>query len=240
MKQSLALAIIASMIAAGSASADLDPFIIEPSDLDPMDSTTFSVLPSDDPSLFGITGPVTDTGAGVRVVDFDVDPDGNPLAPGTNLTDQYASVGVLFTTNTGIESEVGPGVFGGPASAPNATFLLDGSVIINFTVPVDAVGIINTSPDADFYAFFTGPDGTGTELTPQFQDPGGADRDLFVGGFATGGMLIGSFVITDNVGALELDDLIFRVVPEPTSIALSLTGLVGLVAFARRLRKTHA
>ncbi len=218
-----------------SAQADFTTVLLSPDDLGSSESTNFDLSPSDAPELFGFSGP------GIRIVDFDTAPDGSPIAEGTRITDQYASLGVLVSTSVPQELRAGPGVFEGPSSAPNATFLFDGSIIFNFTVPVDAVGVVNTSPDGDFYEFFSGQDGTG-DLLGSFQDIEFSAIDQFAAGFADSNVRIGSFVVTNSSdgGSLELDDLVFRVVPEPTSIALSLTGLVGLAAFARRSWKTRA
>jgi hypothetical protein len=231
-----------------AASATLIPIELTPGDVGSSSSSTFSTLPTDNPTLFGITG------SDVRTIDFDFDPFNNPIASGTALTNEYASIGV---TMNGIQ--VSSGVFGGPASAPNATttpFVQGLDLIFTFSVPVVSFGAINTSPDADVLEFWSGPDGTGTLLLT-FQDQGGTTSpnffvDRFIGGHVTGTSAIQSVVYQNNTGQIELDEFIFSAdegffdpggqgnplqgVPEPGTIALFGIGLAGL-GFIRRRRR---
>lgn len=186
--------------------SDVDEFTkieLRPFDVASNSSAVFSTLPTENPSLFGFTG--TD----VRTVNFDFDFAGNPIASGTVLTDQYSELGVRFT-----DVPVFDIVFGGPASAPNATFAggTDFSEIV-FTVPVVAAGIINTSPDGDAIEYYS-PEG---ELIFSTTDGGSSINDRFVGARSNRSQLIGSIRYINRSGALELDELVFEVAPETSS-----------------------
>ncbi len=195
----------------GDISSAFTPIELRPSDVGSASGSVFGTLPTDDPALFGLVGD------DVRRVDFDVAPDGTALASGTALWDQYAELGV---TMNGIVLR--SSVYGGPASPPNATF--EGSTVrqvFRFAVPVAAVGVINTSPDQDlvqFYAPGVDPDAPDAEPLYVFRDQEGEPKnfnvDRFVGGRAIGGGLIGSLVLTNNSGDIELDELIFEVASE--------------------------
>ena len=242
------------LVAAGlsaSASATLIPIELTPGDVGSTSSTNFSTLPTDDPALFGIVGP------DVRFIDFDFDPFGNPIASGTFLTNEYASIGM---TMNGIQ--VSSGVFQGAASAPNATttpFIPVTDLIFTFSVPVVSFGAINTSPDADALEFWSEPNGTG-ELLLTFADQGGTSSpnffvDRFIGGHVTGTSAIQSVVYQNNTGQIELDEFIFTAdegffdpggqgnpiqgVPEPGAIALLGIGLAGLGFMRRQRRSAH-
>jgi len=213
-------ALIAAALAVPAASAAITTFDLKPSDINPADNKHFSTLPTQDPSLFGFSG------FGVRTIDFDTDLAGNPIADGTILNNQFAPLGVTLDN-----SEVFDSVWQGPASNTNA-IARGGTHTFTFTVPVDRVGIINTSPDHDLVEIFSGPNATGT-LLASFNDGGNATRDRFLGAQTTGGDLIGSIRLTNNNGWLELDDLVFQTpIPAPGSAAIA--GLAGVLAARRR------
>jgi hypothetical protein len=229
---------IASLVAAGPALALITPIELTPANVGSGNPNVFTVLPTTNPGLFGLTGP------DVRFVDFDFDADGNPIASGASITNQYAPLGVVMNG-----FQVVNNVFGGPASAPNATttsFNSGVQLIFTFTVPVVAFGAINTSPDADVLEFWSGPNGTGALLF-SFADQGGTGSpnfnvDRFIGGFIDANTPIGSVVYKNTRGQDELDEFIFQVeldfferVPEPGALALISLGLTGL-AFVRRGR----
>ena len=149
----------------------------------------FTTLPTSDPAVFGFTG------GDVRKVNFDTTPGGAALPSGTQLTNEYAGLGVLMSS-----IPISNGVYGGPASPPNATFIgpIGGQQSFTFTVPVVAVGIINTSPDQDRIAFYS-PSGE-LMFTIRDQDslPGpNFNVDRFVGARVDSN-LIGSIVFQNE------------------------------------------
>ena len=175
-----------------------------PKDVGSTSSSTFSKLPTSDPALFGLTG--TD----IRKVNFDTTPAGETIASGTTLTNEYASIGVEME-NIRVVSDV----YGGAASPPNATtspFQQGFEQRFRFTVPVVAVGVINTSPDQDRFEFYS----TTGELiysTRDQDDQSGPNYniDRFVGARTTNDRLIGSMLLVNASGQIELDEMIFEV-----------------------------
>lgn len=218
-----AFIVAASLVVAGTAQAGY----IKIEQVAPSPPGVFSPLPTIDPSAFGFSGDV-------RGVNFDTTPGGVAIASGSTLTNEYASIGVTMNNIL-----VRTGVFGGAASSPNATF--NGLQVFTFTVPVIAVGIINTSPDQDLVEVLD----TMGNVVLSFRDQEGLPKnffvDRFVGARATGGDLIGAIRFGNNTGDIELDEMIFEAttvnMPEP-----SMLGLFGLVlagfGLAARRRKT--
>ncbi len=204
---------------------------LTPIDVSSTSSATFSTLPTANPSLFGLTG--TD----IRSVNFDTDPSTNSLSSGSILTNQYSSIGVTMNS-----VQLSSSVFGGAASSPNATFTstTGSSQIFNFSVPVVAIGVINTSPDKDTVQLWSGQNASGS-LLGTFIDQDGLSLnfniDRFVGGRVTGGDLIGSVAFTNASGDIELDELIFEVttIPEISNIAL----FFGIALIVLVVRKKH-
>ena len=193
---------------------------------------------SDSPSFFS-TSPVLDPAScfngaytNFRTVSFNTDLNGVPFADGQFVNTQFASIGVTMDDGLGngilLEDSIfGSNQYGGsPALAT-----ISGVQIYNFSTPVLAVGIINTSPDGDRVELWSGPNATGTLLFG-FNDAGMSTTDRFVGGYSDDGTdLIRSFrLITPGGTSLELDELVFApaVVPEPGSMALLLIGGVAI------------
>ncbi|MBW1814848.1 MAG: VWA domain-containing protein [Deltaproteobacteria bacterium] len=179
---------------------------LSPIDIGSSSNNTFSILPTQNPALFGLKG------SKIGKINFDETPDGKKLASGTDLTNHYASSGVMM--NSIIISD---SVFGGAASAPNATkspTVKDFGQIFTFTVPVVAVGVINTSPDKDRVEIWSGPNGSGSLLFSFIDQVGknkNYDVDRFVGVRALGNNRIGSIVFKNNTGNIELDEFIFEI-----------------------------
>jgi len=205
---------VAGLVAAAAPAAVIK-IELTPTDVGSGLGHVFTTLPTAGPSVFGFSGDV-------RKVNFDTTPGGAAIAPGSHLTTEYASIGVLMNN-----IRVTNSVYGGPASPPNATHYDQGH-IFNFTVPVRAVGIINTSPDHDWVELFTGPNMTGDQLLvfeDQHGQPKNFNRDLFVGGRVTDpGVTIGSMWVHNAAGNLELDEMLFEV-PEPCTLILVAAGL---------------
>jgi hypothetical protein len=176
---------------------------LTPRDVGSQADDVFTTLPSNAPARFGLSG------ADVRAVNFDRAPDGHLIAPDQRLTTEYGVLGVVMN-----KIRVSDRVFQGAASAPNATWN-NTPQIFTFTVPVVAVGIVNTSPDQNVVELWSGPDATG-HLLLAFQDQAqtfaDSSIDRFVGGRACGDATIGSMKIVNNAGTdLELDELVFEV-----------------------------
>ena len=209
--------------------ATLITFELYPSDVGSSATGKFVPAPTEDPTIFGFgLG-----GAKVWTVNFDVDPFGTPLTTPGPVSTQYASIGVTMN-DIPISTGFFGGVNGGPATAPNQT--RQGTpgpgqvATFTFTEPVTAVGIVNTSPDADIYEFL---DASGN-LIGSITDSADFPVNRFVGGASSNGVLIKTFrVIGNPFGGLELDDLIFQrpsiTIPEPTSLALLCSGVLGFV-----------
>ncbi len=218
----LVLVILSSAVSAQAATM----IELTPTDVGSSSASLFSTLPTADPGLFGLTG------ADVRGVDFDFFLGGAPIASGTALSNEFAAIGVEMNSIV-----VSNNVFEGPASAPNTT-IFDSGHIFNFTVPVVAVGLINTSPDKDRVQLWSGANGTGTlllDFTDQDGIPTNFHVDRFVGGREAGGGLIGSMLVFNETGNLELDELIFEVSAVPVPAAVWLFGsALGLLGWIRR------
>ena len=76
--------------------AVVEQFIeLTPADVGSDQSSVFSVLPTEDPSLFGLEGDI-------QTVNFDTDPFGNPIPSGTFITTQYESC-LLYTSDAADE-----------------------------------------------------------------------------------------------------------------------------------------
>jgi hypothetical protein len=176
---------------------------LTPQDVGSQAADVFTVLPGSAPARFGLGG------GDVRAVNFDRTPDGHKIASEQRLTTEYATLGVLMNN-----IRVSDSVFQGPASMPNATWN-NTPQIFTFTVPVVAVGIVNTSPDQNLVQLWSGPDATGVlllEFRDQAKTYADSSIDRFVGGRACGDATIGSMKIVNSAGTdLELDELVFEV-----------------------------
>lgn len=201
---------------------------ITPIDIDAMTAngdSYFYSFPTQNPALcFGF-----DPGANGRGVNFNTAPDG-PLSEGLELTNQYESFGVLMNS-----IRISASIYGGNNYGPGFAAEDDAAHVYTFITPVVAVGIVNTSPDRDLVQFWSGPNATGTLLF-EFRDTEGLplnfNVDRFVGGIADAGTTIGSFVVSNQSGNLELDELIF-VVPVPSAAGPGLLA-IGFGAARRR------
>lgn len=211
----VSLVVFAAAAVAPIAHAQVTKIELTPTDVGSGTTSFFTVAPTDDPALFfGVAF------QDVRLVDFNTAPDGL-LVEGLMVTTQYASTG---TTMNGIR--ISSAIYGG--NNYGAGFATEDNVpqVFTFTVPVKAVGIINTSPDKDLVQLFSGPDATGTLLfsfIDQQDVPTNFNIDRFVGGIADDGVTIGSFVVSNQSGDLELDELIFAL-PDPSICPADLNG----------------
>jgi hypothetical protein len=191
---------------AATAGANVEKIEWTPTNLASGNQDYFTVPPTANPALFF----GQDYGSAVRKVNFNTAPDGS-LVEGGDVTTQYASLGVTMN-NIRISADIyGGNLYGaGYATEDNV------SQVYTFTRPVLAVGIVNTSPDKDRVSFYSGPGGTGTLLL-EFSDQEGLplifNIDRFLGGRVNGGAAIRFFVMSNQGGDLELDELIFAFAP---------------------------
>ena len=223
----LALAVCLFVLSFGTVRADILEIDLLPSDIGMGASTTFTTFPTDAPDLFFGT-----SYSAVRKVNFNSAPDG-PLSEGGDVNNQYASLGVLMN-----DIRISNSIYGGNQYGTGFATEDDVPQIYTFTVPVIAAGIVNTSPDMDKIEFYSGANGTGT-LLYSFNDAStNFNIDRFVGGFSTDGTTIGSMVLSNSSGNLELDELVFAVsaVPEPSSSLLLLGICLSGFTHLRRRR----
>ena len=219
------LALLATALAAVSASAQVTAIELTPTDVGSGNTTYFTTAPTMDASLFF----GQDFGSAVRAVNFNTAPDGT-LSEGLEVTNEYASLGVTMNS-----IRISSDIYGGNNYGVGFAAEDDAAQVYTFSTPVIAVGIVNTSPDRDLYEFFSGANATGTLLF-SFRDQENVginfNIDRFLGGIADDGVTIGSFRASNASGNLELDELIYAV-PEPgTFIGVG----VALAALALRKR----
>lgn len=213
------------LLSAPQAAGQVSKIEWTPTQLGSGDPSFFTVAPTANPALyFGIRFDQ------VGLVDFNTAPDG-PLVEGGDVTTQYNSIGVTMNA-----IRISASIYGGNLYGPGFATEENQPQVYTFTKPVKAVGIINTSPDKDLVQFFSGPDATG-KLLFAFNDQEGVPTnfniDRFVGGIADDGVTIRSFVVSNQSGDLELDELIFAFAEEPTCPAdLNGDGLVNAADLA--------
>ncbi len=209
--------LLALALTAASSLASITAIELTPTDLGSADSSYFTVRPTSDPALFfGV-----DYGDNARRVDFNTAPDGS-LSEGGVVNTQYSSLGVTMN-----DIRISASIYGGNNYGPGFAAEYDLPQIYNFTIPVIAAGIVNTSPDRDLIQFWSGPDATGTLLL-EFHDQEAVNInyniDRFVGAIASEGVTIGSMRVSNASGNLELDELIFVVSPDTIICPADLNG----------------
>lgn len=207
--------------------ATITPIELTPTDVGSSGSSFFSTSPTSDPGLFlGAS-----LAANAKTVNFNTAPDG-PLFEGLLITNEYSSLGVTMNS-----IRISGAIFGGNLYGTGFAADHDSPQIYTFSSPVVAVGIVNTSPDKDLVEFWSGPNATGSLLfsfNDQESVPTNFNVDRFVGGIATGGMTIGSFKMSNISGNLELDELLFVPVPEPSAVTLLLMATIPASVRRRR------
>lgn len=127
----------------------------------------------------------------------------------------------------------------GPMAGLNDSHFFDGvtdTMTFAFATPVSAVGgFLNYAPDlADtptVIAVWDSGNNLIESFTLNFSTGGGNDTGFFYG-FQESSAIISSFTLTDNY--IGITDLTVSSVPEPSSIILIGSGLLGVLGYCRR------
>ena len=190
--------------------------------------------------------PVQATSASSVLIDFETFPNGTPVACGTEITNQYASLGVLFSsTNTSAGAAMITNILdfvatpspttllapGGPAPNNGGTLVLEfpglvseaGSFFIDDQIPVQVTAFDQTNTVVGM----TASDGSnqGFDAWMLAHPPGIARVEL-----------AGGFFGANTPDGWGIDDLQFVRIPEPGAILLALLSVGLLLAKVRAPR----
>lgn len=177
-------------------------------------------------------------------IDFETFPNGIAVPGGTEITTQYASLGIIFgsvpisgaTHSTTIVDYVGT-TSGRNELGPNGPRpAIGGTLILTFATPVRSVGsfFIDDQKPVVVTAFDASGNivgrarSDGTEVgfdSWQITDALGISRVEMAGGYFIGG--------PDGWG---IDDLRFTLIPEPAAVSIFLMGLLSLLGCRWRRR----
>ncbi len=172
---------------------------------------------------------------------------GTPIQPESQLTDQFANLGVIFSSTGGAV-----GVVGAPSDAVSLSNVIGGSSmestlpVLNYFEPISLKFVLpNTTTPALTTKIGAWNDPTGSLIQLSVFDIDGnllesaqADQGFFIG---ISNPLIASatfsYVSSQSVNGFSLDDITFgdvSTVPVPAAVWLFGSGLIGLIGVAKR------
>jgi PEP-CTERM motif-containing protein len=164
--------------------------------------------------------------AGTVTVDFETDGIGTPTFSGENIDGIYANLGAIFTNGFIFECGGGcpPPAFGHFAAPPGTR----GGMTVLFSVVQSSINFDNVS----FSSVTANAYDTMGNLVASVTDTSGVNVDFVT--LSAAAFVRVDFVDGANLGGQHgIDDLTFTSTPEPSSLALLGSGILGVMSLAR-------
>jgi len=189
----------------------------------------------------------TQAGAATISIDFETLPNGNPVAAGTEITNQYASLGVLFeSTNTSSGAVQITNVLDVTPTPSSPNYLAPGgplpnnggTLVLDFTTLVKEVGsfFIGDAFPVQVTAYDSSNSIVGVVASDGAGSVGPTDDWIILHSQGIARVeLAGGFFAPDQPDGWGIDDLRFVPVPEPGT--LSLFAICIGITLSRVLRK---